>query len=139
MMHVLVRGMALHAGPLKALKKMPAMALLRRLKKYKDSYKTFPHMTSPYVYPSLGMGSELPQAVAEVVQEHGGRTFLGRPIDRLLFDESGAVCGIVSEGIEVHAIGWRTARAAGERRRVCLLYTSPSPRDGLLSRMPSSA
>ena len=27
----------------------------------------------------------------------------------------------------------------GYRQRVCLLYTSPSPRDGLLSRMPSSA
>ena len=26
-----------------------------------------------------------------------------------------------------------------QRRRICLLYTSPSPRDGLLSRMPSSA
>ena len=26
-----------------------------------------------------------------------------------------------------------------EPMRVCLLYTSPSPRDGLLSRMPSSA
>ena len=26
-----------------------------------------------------------------------------------------------------------------EGRRVCLLYTSPSPRDGLLARMPSSA
>ena len=25
------------------------------------------------------------------------------------------------------------------RMRACLLYTSPSPRDGLLSRMPSSA
>ena len=25
------------------------------------------------------------------------------------------------------------------RSRACLLYTSPSPRDGLLSRMPSSA
>ena len=25
------------------------------------------------------------------------------------------------------------------QRRICLLYTSPSPRDGLLSRMPSSA
>ena len=24
-------------------------------------------------------------------------------------------------------------------RKACLLYTSPSPRDGLLSRMPSSA
>ena len=27
----------------------------------------------------------------------------------------------------------------GEERCICLLYTSPSPRDGLLSRMPSSA
>ena len=26
-----------------------------------------------------------------------------------------------------------------EQRWICLLYTSPSPRDGLLSRMPSSA
>ena len=26
-----------------------------------------------------------------------------------------------------------------ETRKSCLLYTSPSPRDGLLSRMPSSA
>ena len=25
------------------------------------------------------------------------------------------------------------------KARICLLYTSPSPRDGLLSRMPSSA
>ena len=30
------------------------------------------------------------------------------------------------------------ADAAGEAV-ICLLYTSPSPRDGLLSRMPSSA
>ena len=30
-------------------------------------------------------------------------------------------------------------RAPGGRFRYCLLYTSPSPRDGLLSRMPSSA
>ena len=29
--------------------------------------------------------------------------------------------------------------AATRRRETCLLYTSPSPRDGLLSRMPSSA
>ena len=35
------------------------------------------------------------------------------------------------------------AEADDQRRvskvKVCLLYTSPSPRDGLLSRMPSSA
>ena len=36
---------------------------------------------------------------------------------------------------------WRQEVFAGAvRRRIhCLLYTSPSPRDGLLSRMPSSA
>ena len=28
---------------------------------------------------------------------------------------------------------------SGLENRACLLYTSPSPRDGLLSRMPSSA
>ena len=28
---------------------------------------------------------------------------------------------------------------SGAQRLACLLYTSPSPRDGLLSRMPSSA
>ena len=32
-----------------------------------------------------------------------------------------------------------SAEYANYRKRVCLLYTSPSPRDGLLSRMPSSA
>ena len=26
-----------------------------------------------------------------------------------------------------------------DKHKICLLYTSPSPRDGLLSRMPSSA
>ena len=32
----------------------------------------------------------------------------------------------------------KTGKACG-RKKGCLLYTSPSPRDGLLSRMPSSA
>ena len=33
----------------------------------------------------------------------------------------------------------RTSRKGRELAGNCLLYTSPSPRDGLLSRMPSSA
>ena len=33
----------------------------------------------------------------------------------------------------------RIADSLAEILRLCLLYTSPSPRDGLLSRMPSSA
>ena len=31
------------------------------------------------------------------------------------------------------------AKVKNDESRCCLLYTSPSPRDGLLSRMPSSA
>ena len=40
---------------------------------------------------------------------------------------------IVKESSTEDNIEW------GEVNKPCLLYTSPSPRDGLLSRMPSSA
>ena len=35
--------------------------------------------------------------------------------------------------------GWLNKGLYEVDRNPCLLYTSPSPRDGLLSRMPSSA
>ena len=40
---------------------------------------------------------------------------------------------------ETAALLRRALEKEGIRVRTCLLYTSPSPRDGLLSRMPSSA
>ena len=40
---------------------------------------------------------------------------------------------------EYHQVSAAPAWRALEQLRSCLLYTSPSPRDGLLSRMPSSA
>ena len=64
-----------------------------------------------------------------------------------------SVCGYVYEGTEApekcpqcnapaskfieqkEGRSWAAEHVVG----VCLLYTSPSPRDGLLSRMPSSA
>ena len=42
-----------------------------------------------------------------------------------------------SQGGSILFVG--TKRAASNIIKDCLLYTSPSPRDGLLSRMPSSA
>ena len=42
-----------------------------------------------------------------------------------------------ANGINRKESGMRTAPSALNKH--CLLYTSPSPRDGLLSRMPSSA
>src|SRR5665647_1630044 len=44
------------------------------------------------------------------------------------------------QGIFFRRAFYALAEKSGESRfRTCLLYTSPSPRDGLLSRMPSSA
>ena len=51
----------------------------------------------------------------------------------------------ITGGSDKSGIPMRSDILGGSRKRVliphgvCLLYTSPSPRDGLLSRMPSSA
>ena len=44
-----------------------------------------------------------------------------------------------SAGVKGDAFGQIEKQLEGTRKDTCLLYTSPSPRDGLLSRMPSSA
>ena len=46
--------------------------------------------------------------------------------------------GIIAPGYTKKAIDILKTKRGG-RYNICLLYTSPSPRDGLLSRMPSSA
>ena len=47
--------------------------------------------------------------------------------------------GAIAEGMK--RLGWSTRphQVHELQAAACLLYTSPSPRDGLLSRMPSSA
>ena len=49
--------------------------------------------------------------------------------------KSNAIAGIVSERDYLRAVATNKVTDL----TTCLLYTSPSPRDGLLSRMPSSA
>ena len=46
--------------------------------------------------------------------------------------------GFLANGVKVY-ISARKAPALAEKAKDCLLYTSPSPRDATLSRMPSSA
>ena len=53
-------------------------------------------------------------------------------------DDNSCVEGAVLGGILGGGAGAAASRGDG-RWWACLLYTSPSPRDGLLSRMPSSA
>ena len=42
-------------------------------------------------------------------------------------------------GLDALEMSWVNGIRMGPESAACLLYTSPSPRDGLLSRMPSSA
>ena len=52
---------------------------------------------------------------------------------------SGVVLDIDKNWVTVH-VGLKSEGVISiDEFRTCLLYTSPSPRDGLLSRMPSSA
>ena len=49
----------------------------------------------------------------------------------------------IDRSVEANKINFLSETAIedimGDTNNACLLYTSPSPRDGLLSRMPSSA
>ena len=64
------------------------------------------------------------------------------PAARELTDEAARAAGFASltllEEPQAALYNW-IQTSAGQWRKDCLLYTSPSPRDGLLSRMPSSA
>ena len=56
------------------------------------------------------------------------------------WDAPGLVCGDPDEAVGRIACALEATDAVVDAAiEACLLYTSPSPRDGLLSRMPSSA
>ena len=64
--------------------------------------------------------------------------------DRTPFDAIEAQFGLNEQGVkQLMRDNLKSSSYQSWRKRVqgrsCLLYTSPSPRDGLLSRMPSSA
>ena len=73
-----------------------------------------------------------------LVEEWGNYQLLGTTIDDAAgeaFDKLSRFCGFgFPGGPAIQKIG-----EGGDPNKICLLYTSPSPRDGLLSRMPSSA
>ena len=68
---------------------------------------------------------------------------LGTRRSPMAIAQSRQVAGMITErtGRQVEIVGVTTLGDVSRAllTQICLLYTSPSPRDGLLSRMPSSA
>ena len=96
-----------------------------------------------------GAGSGIGKHSALALSAAGFKLVLtGRRLDPLLAvadecqGEAIAISTDVADIEQVEALFVRTRKTFGRLDVLfnnCLLYTSPSPRDGLLSRMPSSA
>ena len=84
-------------------------------------------------------GRDVPLPCA-VVQPHQTHSTVVAHVDRpgLTREDLEGVDALVTD-LQGVAIGVRTADCIPVLLYDCLLYTSPSPRDGSLSRMPSSA
>ena len=54
-------------------------------------------------------------------------------------EEKAKLTQLINEGMQVMHEVEALNGGLNDTIKACLLYTSPSPRDGLLSRMPSSA
>ena len=78
--------------------------------------------------PNCTFRSYIPVAIANIERPLSARVTANAP-------PSEPVSIDIMGDAEVKTSQWRLVEVG----RVCLLYTSPSPRDGLLSRMPSSA
>jgi len=74
-----------------------ALATVLKMKLYNDSINRFPDTRSPFIYPLYGLG-ELPQAFARLSAVYGGTYMLSKPDAQPVFDESGKVVGVSSEG-----------------------------------------
>ena len=79
--------------------------------------------------------------MTDTLEDHGGTVSVGgRTITNLRFaDDNNGLAGDEEELANLAERLDKASTAYGMEISACLLYTSPSPRDSLKSRMPSSA
>jgi Rab GDP dissociation inhibitor len=73
----------------------PALETVKRIRLYAESVLRYGN--SPYIYPLYGLG-EMPQGFARLSAIYGGTYMLSKPIEEIVYDSTGAVCGVKSEG-----------------------------------------
>jgi Rab GDP dissociation inhibitor len=78
----------------------PSIDTVQKMQLYVESLGKYGN--SPFLYPVYGLGG-LPESFSRLCAIHGGTYMLNKPVDEVLFNEEGAVCGIRS--------GDETARA----------------------------
>ena len=74
--------------------------------------------------------------VVDKINEYGMKTIIDDQLPQDLSDMSTTLTKVKALKPDVLIV---SGHSKGAATAACLLYTSPSPRDGLLSRMPSSA
>lgn len=75
--------------------KKPCGETVARIKLYYESLARYGK--SPYLYPLYGLG-ELPQGFARLSAVYGGTYMLNKPVEEIVYDDSGNVIGVKSEG-----------------------------------------
>ena len=79
----------------------------------------------------IRLGADIGGTFTDIALDLRGKIFSTKVLTNYTAPEQAILDGIV--------IVTREAAISPAEIGICLLYTSPSPRDGLLSRMPSSA
>jgi len=74
---------------------LPAMDTVKRIRLYGESVLRYGN--SPYIYPLYGLG-EMPQGFARLSAIYGGTYMLNKPVEEIVYNSSGVVCGVKSEG-----------------------------------------
>ena len=84
-----------------------------------------------------GINHANPSELRSFAEQRLEKKTLGTPVSAVGTSFSSEELLRLVHELQVHQIELEIQQ--DELVRICLLYTSPSPRDGLLSRMPSSA